>query len=223
MERFDSLLYIGAGVDVQTLTQIPFVRKFILIDGLPMCEYGDPEPLLYMPHTPDTWYSETFIQKLFDQMGARLFKFVRTDTFDRHWKSASNEKLYSNDIDKYPFSYPTLIQFEHPCEKYIDYYASAPFGPGNVPEVQRAAEQAEAVLIKGHVPDQTLITYCQRPKTWFLHVSCRGTGIYQEPHSVLSVIWRMPDLDYRRVVKQAFEITDAGKITEIADIRYYLL
>ena len=218
---YNSLLYIGAGLDVQTLLHFPFVRKFVLLDGAPMCEFGDPEPLLYGDYTPDTWYKKEFIARLFESFQEKNFQYARTDTFGRVWAEEANERLYFQDLDSYPFHLPTRIQFMHPTKRLANYYVSAPFQEKMSPEVELAVKLSDAVLIKGFVPGPTFAHHCQTPKTWFIHENYQGTGEWQE-NNILATIKRAGKKTYRKLVKRAYMFHNEGFLTEIEDIRAFL-
>jgi ssDNA-binding Zn-finger/Zn-ribbon topoisomerase 1 len=192
----DTVVYVGAGLDVRPIRVLPNVKKFIYIDSLPATEqYGfDKKYSQYKPN-----FVNDFNRKM--------------ERLDFDWNF------------KYPrgkYIKPFKAVYKKDDDTEVCYYMNASFPEQITEEIKKDVEEANILVVAGHHPHESVLDMMKSPEkimcwegTWY------GNEEYDDcEKSVIRQLYTQPQKGIKlQYYKKVYECHDFDTIAEIEAFR----
>ncbi len=162
-----SLLYIGAGTDVQVVKYFPQVEKFVFIDTQPRSEFDSVNSYEHL------FYRKRFCPELISNLETNGFILKKVTTLNNYYyKSIFNFKqmIYFKFIKfRLPeYINPTVLLFQnHHTNQIIKYYVSTNILTNMCKELEKDIRESDGLIVSGYHPNDILFQYMDIPKKFF--------------------------------------------------------
>ncbi len=194
-----SLLYIGAGIDVDVTKYFPQVEKFILIDIQPRSEHDRADSF------DPLFYRDRFYPKLIESTKTNGFTLIKTKILDTQYYNkifSLRQKIYYT-IFRYQmpkYINPTLLTFRNDStNQTIKYYISTNIHSNMNTELERDIRESDGLIVSGHNPNDKLLEFIDIPKIFYgSNTTYFGNDYEYDPE----------DSDYKNIISWLYKNSD---------------